>query len=180
MRLLAILVLLLTFVIGTIGCSTKEEPKQANADPLKGVTFDKPKAEPPPPPQPPPQPMLQVKGNAPKGLTQNVRAAAYRPERLNELKQIGLFFHTFVDERNGKNPKSDEEFIDYIRRDSNSLALAIKEKYYILNLKVNMRDAGGVIAYESLIDGPGYQSVRVDGSVGPLCEDELKKLVLQQ
>ncbi len=180
MRLLAIFILFAAFGLTTTGCS-KEEPKQAKGDPLKGVTFDKPKPEPEPPPAPPPQPGLQVKGNpVPKGLVQNVRAAALRPMRQNELKQIGLFFATFADEHGGKGPRTEEEFIDYIQRDARDIAQAIKEKYYILNLKVNLRDANAVIAYESLRDGLGYQAVRVGGSVEPVSEEDLNKLVLQQ
>ncbi|GEM_PF-6895090 len=117
------------------------------------------------------------KNAPPKGLVQGVRAAAYRPERLNELRQIGIFFNQLCIEMN-KNPRTKEEFIDYIKRDASSIAQALKDDYYILNLKVNMRDANAVIAYESLQDQGGYQSVRVDGSVAPIPLEELKKLLM--
>ena len=171
---------MLVTIVGTTGCARDDAKEQAKADPLKGIKFDK---APEPAPQPAPKPAepdIGVKGNAqPKGLVQGVRAAAYRPQRLNELKQIGIFFTQLVDETGGKNPRTEDEFINYIKRDSNTIAEAIKDKYYILNLKVNMRDGNAVIAYESLQDQGGYQSVRVAGSVAPIPIDELKKLVLQ-
>src|SRR5262249_7337106 len=120
---------------------------------------------------------LQIKPNPPpKGLVQNIRAAAYRPERQNELRQIGLFFQTFeIDQR--RVPRTEKEFIDYIKRDASGIAKAVEEKYYILNLKVNMRAANDIIAYESLTDAGGHQCVRVDGSVAPVPVEELRKLL---
>lgn len=127
-------------------------------------------------PQPLPREHGLPKKGPPKGLVQSVRAAAYRPERLNELRQIGIFFNQLYIETN-KNPRTKEEFIDYIKRDAGSIAQALQEDYYLLNLKVNMRDANAVIAYESLQDQGGFQAVRVDASVAPIPLDELKKLV---
>jgi hypothetical protein len=42
---------------------------------------------------------------------------------------------------------------------------------------VNTRDAGAVVAYESLQDQGGYQAARVDASVAPIPEAELRKLL---
>jgi hypothetical protein len=181
MRLLTVLGWLAIIGLGTTGCGKKDEPKQAaNGGALKGVVFGDPKPE--PKPEPPPMPAdggLQVKPNPPpKGLVQSVRGAATRPERQNELRQIGIFFKLFADERNGKNPSSDEEFINYIKRDAGGIAKAIQEKYYILNLKVNLRDSNNVIAYESLIDAAGHQAVRAGGTVEPIPVEELRKLVM--
>ena len=119
------------------------------------------------------------KNGPPKGLVQSVRAAAYRPERLNELRQIGIFMTQLVDQNNGRVPRTKEEFIDYIKRDAASIAQALTDEYYILNLKVNMKDSYAVIAYESLQDQGGYQAVRVGGGVEPIRPDELKKLLMQ-
>jgi hypothetical protein len=166
---------------GLSGCGNGDDAKQqAKNGAMKGVQFGDPKPDPPPEEKKPEPPdVLQVKNKpAPKGLVQNVRAAAYRPERQNELRQIAIYFNLFNDERK-KNPKSDEEFIDYIKRDHGALATAIKDKYYILNLKVNVRNANGIVAYESLIDAGGYQAARVDGSVMAIPEDELRKLLMQ-
>ena len=182
MRLLMVLGLLAIIGVGTTGCGKKNDGAggQAKVDPQKGVVFDKP---PEPPPEPPPMPAdggLQIKPNPqPKGLVQSVRAAAYRPERQNELRQIGLFFRHYEVEQN-RTPRTEEEFIDYIKRDASGIAQALKDKYYILNLKVNIRDSNSVIAYESLTDSGGHQAVRVDGSVMPIPVDELRKLVAPQ
>src|SRR5688500_3346530 len=57
-------------------------------------------------PQPPPPIERGLpKEGPPKGLVQGVRAAAYRPERLNELRQIGLFMNQLADQNNGRAPR---------------------------------------------------------------------------
>ncbi len=134
-----------------------------------------------PPPAVHPNPAQQVsvpppaKEQPPKTLVQNVRAAALRPERQNELRQIGLFFRNFEIENN-RNPRTDQEFIQYIQRDAPVIAKAIQDKYYILNLKVKMKGgSSGVIAWEYPADGPGHLVVRVDASVSPMSAEELKK-----
>jgi len=134
-------------------------------------------AAPQAPVQPPPIERGLPKEGPPKGLVQGVRAAAYRPERLNELRQIGIFMNQLADLNNGRAPRTKQEFIDYIKRDAAGIAQAIEEEYYVLNLKVNMRDSNAVIAYECLQDQGGYQSVRVDASVAPIPRHELEKLV---
>jgi hypothetical protein len=123
--------------------------------------------------------VLQVKPKSPpKGLVQNVRASAYRPMRQNELRQIATYFKNFELDNN-RAPRTDEEFINYIQREARDLAEAVKEKYYVLNLKVNMREASSVVAYEALTDAGGHQTVRVDASVAAVPVDELRKLVMQ-
>ena len=158
-----VLVIVMNLPAGDKGAQAKgnEGPVQANVQPV------------------PPQPIERglPKEGPPKGLVQGVRAAAYRPERLNELRQIGLFMNQLVDQNNGRVPRTKEEFIDFIKRDAASIAQAVQEEYYVLNLKVNMRNASAVIAYECLQDQGGYQSVRVDTSVGPIPLHELKQLV---
>jgi len=114
---------------------------------------------------------------APKGLVENVRAAAMRPERQNELKQIGLFYHSYVGEFNHP-PRTEDDFAKYIERDARQIAEAIKDKYYVLNLKAKITGAG-VIAYEPLLDGGRHLSVRTDGSVDLLSPEELQNLLKQ-
>jgi hypothetical protein len=173
MRLFMLFALIGTFTAA--GCGKKEEP-QANVDPKKGVIFGDPKPPPPEPPPPPPDP-FQGKGNAPpKGLVQGVRAAAYRPERQNELKQIGTFFIDYV-LTHGRNPATDEDYLKYMERDYPKAAQAIREKYYVLNLNAKL-SSNSVIAYEVLQDQGGYQSVRGDGSVSPIPEAELRMMLM--
>jgi hypothetical protein len=182
MRTFILIGALIVVGLSPAGCA-KEDPQQAKANALKGVQFGEPKNEPPAPEPPPPRKKdenePQVKGNPqPKGLVQGVRAAAYRPERLNDLKNIALFFQQFVDQNNGRNPRTEEEFTDFFKREAGELVGRIKEKHYIVNLKVNMRDGNAVIAYESLQDQGGYQSVRVNGAIEPIPLEELRKLLM--
>lgn len=121
----------------------------------------------------------RVKPNPnPKGLVQNIRATALRAGRQNEMKNIGQFFVLFVNDFN-RNPRTDDEFVQYIQRDDRGAAEAIKEKYYVLNLKANVRGGGGVIAYEELLDAGQHLVVRTDGSVALIPPDELQKLLMQ-
>jgi hypothetical protein len=113
----------------------------------------------------------------PQGVVENVRAAAMRPERQNELKQIGLFFHAYVTEHN-HNPRTDDDFVKYIEREARHIGEAIKDKYYVLNLKAKITGAG-VIAYEPLLDRGCHLSVRTDGSVDLLSPEELQNLLKQ-
>lgn len=132
----------------------------------------------PQPMQPQPLPGERFKPNPnPQGVVENVRAAAMRPERQNELKQIGLFYHSYVGEFN-HNPRTDDDFVKYIERDARQIAEAIKEKYYVLNLKAKITGAG-VIAYEPLLDRGCHLSVRTDGSVDLLSPEELQNLLKQ-
>lgn len=113
----------------------------------------------------------------PQGVVQNVRAAAMRVDRQNEMKSIGQYFHLFVNDFN-RNPRTEQEFAKYLQRDLPKLAEAINEKYYVLNLKAKV-GSGGVIAYEELLDAGSHLAVRTDGSVALIPPDELKKLLTQ-
>ncbi len=165
---------------GLIGCGNGDDAKQqAKNGAMKGVQFGDPKPDPPPEQKKPEPPdVLQVKGKpAPKGLVQGVRAAAYRPERQNDLKNIGFFFNEYVTSH-GRNPATEEDYLKHIEREAPHLAKAIRDKLYALNLKAKSFSSNSVIAYETLLDQGGYQSVRGDGSVQPIPEDELRKLLM--
>lgn len=110
----------------------------------------------------------------PKGLAQSIRAASLRPERQNEMRTIGQFIKTFELDRNSA-PKSSKEFADYIRREAPGIAKALDENYYILNTKMNIRDGNSVVCFEDALDGGLYLHVRVDGSVGMISPQDLKK-----
>ncbi len=114
---------------------------------------------------------------APQGVVQNVRAAAMRPERQNELRNIGQFFTIYFNDFN-RNPKTEEEFAKYIERDAPKIAEAIREKHYVLNMKAKI-GGPGVIAYEQLPDGGRHLAVRTDGSVDLIPPDELQTLLMQ-
>jgi len=129
----------------------------------------------------PPQPEQNVahfgKHNPqPKGVVQSVRAAAYRPQRINDLKQIGQLFIAFAGEFN-RNPRTEDEFIMYIQRDSRDLVQAIREKYYVLNLKARM-SSNSAIAYESLTEANCHQTAHGDGSVSLVTPEDLKTMLM--
>lgn len=167
---------------GLGGCGNGDDAKQQQAKngAMKGVHIGEPEPEPPPvEKKPEPPDVLQVKGKpAPKGLVQGVRAAAYRPERQNDLKNIGFYFNDYVT-AHGRNPATEEDYLKHIQREAPHLAQAIRDKLYALNLKAKSFSSNSVIAYETLLDQGGYQSVRGDGSVQAIPEDELRKLVTQ-
>jgi len=166
---------------GLSGCGNGNDAKQqAKNGEMKGVQFGDPKPEPPmEEKKPEPPDVLQVKNKpAPKGLVQNVRAAAYRPERQNDLKNIGFYFNDYVT-THGRNPSSEEDYLKHIEREAPHLAKAIRDKLYALNLKAKSFSSNSVIAYETLLDQGGYQSVRGDCSVEAIREDELRKLLTQ-
>lgn len=172
--------LLLAFMasVGVAGCGGNDDA-QAKADPNKGVVAGEIKPVPEPPPPEPKPDDFKGKGNAPpKGLVQGVRAAAYRPERQNDLKQIGFYFNEYVTNFN-RNPASQDDFVKHIERDMPVVAKAIRDGLYVINPKAKSFSSNSVIAYETLQDQGGYQSVRGDCSVMPIPEDELRKLLMQ-
>ena len=174
MRVFLLCTLLAT--IAATGCGNKEDPKQAKADPMKGIVIGVPKPDPEPPPPPPPDP-FKGKGNpAPKGLIGGVKAAAYRPERQNDLKTIGQMFVLYVQTFN-RNPKTDEEFVKYFERDAPAVAKAVRDGLYALNISAKL-SSNSVIAYETLMDQGGYQAVRGDTSVEAIPEAELRKMTM--
>jgi hypothetical protein len=175
MRVFVLCALIAT--VATTGCGKKEDPQQAKADPMKGIVVGDPKPEPPPPPPPPPD-QFKGKGNPPpKGLVQSVRAAAYRPERQNDLRTIGQFFNQYVLNFN-RNPKTDEEFLKFFERDAPVVAKAVRDGLYALNLNAKSLSSNSVIAYETLLDQGGYQAVRGDNSVEAIPEAELRKMTM--
>jgi hypothetical protein len=176
MRVL-ILLTIVTALGAAAGCGKDDKNAQAKADKMKGIILEgQEKPAPAPAPMPPPD-NTGIKSNPkPKGLVQNIRAAGYRPMRQNELRQIAQFAAQF-ELTNNRPPRSKEEFINYMKRDSPGIAQAIEEEYYVLNLKVNMKDANSVVAFESLTDAGGHQTARVDASVGPVAVEELRKLL---
>ncbi|MCS7047403.1 MAG: hypothetical protein NZO58_13680, partial [Gemmataceae bacterium] len=166
----------------SIGCGQRQEGKQeAKADPLKGITFDKQKTT-PEPPQPPPQPQTPPQGvpfakgaHPQQGLSQSIRAAGYRPERQNELRTIAMFFTQFHTEFN-RNPRTEDEFIQYLQREAPKIAEALREKYYVLNLRARLT-SDSAIAYESLTEANCHQTARGDGSVGLVSPEDLQRML---
>lgn len=68
-----------------------------------------------------------------------------RPERQNELKQIGTFYQLIRTER-GRPPVDVKDFMAYCQRDIPVICKAIEEGYYVV--VPNVKSGNGVIAYE--------------------------------
>jgi hypothetical protein len=108
----------------------------------------KPKFDPPVEPQPPPQ-QDPPKKDPPKDVGDKPRTEGTfylrinRIERLNELKQIGIFYTQYSDTFN-RPPRNADEFVKYIARDAPAIAKAIQDKYYFI--VPNARS--GIMAYE--------------------------------
>ena len=101
---------------------------------------------PEPPPAKPAKPNFDKAdiGDKPRP-TNNIRLRAERPGRLNELRQIGLFYQTYRSEFN-KPPQTVQEFAEYIKRDAPAIKQAIEEKYYVVLPRVMANQ--GIVAYE--------------------------------
>jgi hypothetical protein len=180
MRLFSLLSgLMLTLGIAGLGCEKKPPPPPPPSPPTQTTGPD---AKPPVPPQPSldlkPKGQIQPKEVAPakKGLIQSIRGAATRPQRGNELKQIGLFMVQFVDDFKRK-PKDDKEFVDYLGVQAAGIGKLITEGHYVLNHKVNVKDSTSVVAWEAVNDGGAFMTVRMDTSAALVPEAELEVLL---
>ncbi len=143
-----LLILLIAGVVGIILASRAGEP-QAKA-PLKLPPVE------PPPVQPPQQPKLKDIGDKPRPAN-SVRTRADRPARLNELRQIGMFYFQYTTDFNNRPPATVQAFTDYIKRDAPGIVQAINEKYYVL--VPGVRANNGIVAYEFNPDANGRHGV---------------------
>jgi hypothetical protein len=156
---LLILVVVLIVVMAVSAMTNREPDDQAKAKLQAMLAAQKP--PPLPPPVPPAKPNFdKVAIGEKKRPNDSIRARADRPERLNELRQIGLFYAQYKTEFN-KPPQTVQDFTEYIKRDSASIKKAIDDKYYIVLPKVNSNT--GILAYEFDPDTRGQHGV-VDAS----------------
>jgi hypothetical protein len=156
---LLILVVVLIGVLAINAMNNREPDDQAKAK-LQAILAAQQPA-PPPPPVPAAKPNFdKVAIGEKKRPNDSIRARADRPERLNELRQIGLFYNQYKTEFN-KPPQTVQEFTEYIKRDSPGIKKAIDDKYYIVLPKVN--SSTGILAYEFDPDTRGQHGV-VDSS----------------
>ena len=152
-------------------------PRQGNDVQAKGNAGPEQK---PPGQQPGPQgvaPLPKLNPQA-KGVVQSVRNAAYRPERLNDLREIARFFNLYVNDI-GRNPKTEDEFVQYLQRDAPKIAEALREKYYVVNLKAKVASSQSVVAYEKLTEANCHQTARGDCSVSLVTPEDLAKLLME-
>ena len=129
-----------------------------------------------------PQPQQQPPNNKlggdvvrePKTVLGNIRARGNRAEADNEMKQISLFFHQYADLH--KNPKTRtlDSFLDFLKRDSNSIYNKIKvEKYYTMNLLARL-GSEDILVYETEEYTKGYYCFRANNQMGYVPAQELK------
>jgi hypothetical protein len=110
----------------------------------------------------------------PKTRLGNMRARGSRAEADNEMKQISLFFHQYVDLH--KNPKTRtlDSFLDFLKKDSNLLYNKIKvEKYYTMNLLARL-GSEDILVYETERYTSGYYCFRANNQMGDVPAHELE------
>lgn len=105
------------------------------------------------------------------GIVSNVRGAVYRTERKSELKQIYLAYQQFDGDYKGAN-RTKENFLEFVKN-FGPIRDAIKEGYYVVNLKARFEGAS-IVAYERDIDSAGYLCAMGDGDVRYVSEVDWK------
>lgn len=162
---------LLGLLVLSAGCGQQEPPKvqqplqvaKGNPPPDMNPTKQIPAVQPPvgqPPVKPPP-----------KSLAGNIRARAAATERMNDLKQIGIFYNQNYLEFN-RPPRSAQDFAEYCRT-AGPIYTALKEGTYRVNTRGPVQGPT-IIAFEWEQEGPGHLAVRFDGSVEMVSPAELK------
>ncbi len=134
------------------------------------------KQDPPKQEQPKPEPKQeeQLIGKKIREEGSGLRTRINRTERLNELRQIGLFYQSFG---GGVRPPSKlEDFVNSLKREAPQIAQAIQEKYYAIRLNVR----SGIVAYEYDPDNFGKHGV-VDtgGAARDITTEELLAMIKQ-
>jgi hypothetical protein len=138
---------------------------------VTGGKKNEPQAKAPAPPPAKPDPPAQ-KGTAPRpGLISAIARRVDRPQRLNELRQIALFYESYRNER-GKPPSNLQEFTNSFKREAPDIVKAIEENYYVVVLNVR---GSGIIAYEKEPDIHDEHAVaKTDASVNTITSQQLK------
>ena len=130
-----LVILLIAAIVGIIIATRAGEPQVRAPRQID-------KAAPAPAPvQPVVQPPAKDIGEKKRYAT-NIRLRAERPQRLNELAQIKIFYMDFGG--GTRPPPSAEDFAKSIGRDAPAIKQAIDEKYYVIVPNVR----SGIIAYE--------------------------------
>jgi hypothetical protein len=165
----AVLILLLVASVVTwalIAKSNRDADALAKARPPEAQLAAQKPAEPPAKPN-----FDKVDIGEKKRDNTNIRLRVERTARLNELRQMGLFYTQYRTEFN-RPPATVQDFTNYIKRDAPAIVQAIDEKYYVVLPKVSADS--GIIAYERDPDSAGRHGV-VDSSGAPrdITTDEL-------
>jgi len=100
----------------------------------------------------------------------------------NELKQIGLAYHNYVDANKGKPPAKGEDLAPYLENNK-KLVDALKSGDVVFVFGVGLLDmkdgtSNTVLAYPKGADKEGGLALYGDGSVKKLSADDFKKAII--
>jgi hypothetical protein len=167
-------VLVVVFTIGAMGNPVADA--QALARRQAALAAANKPADPPAKPAQPNHDKVDI-GEKKRDNT-NIRLRVERTARVNELRQIGLFYFQYRTTFN-KPPPTVQDFVNYINRDAQAIVQAIDEKYYVVLPKVSADS--GLVAYERDPDSAGRHGV-VDSSGAPrdITTEELVATVKSQ
>jgi len=109
------------------------------------------------------------------GIVSSIRGAVYRAERKVELANINKMYTAFILETPNRSQVTLENYLNYIKRDYRPVHDAIKEGYYIMNMKA--QGGNDIVAGERDLDHAGHLVVFYSGSVEYVPEAEWKKTI---
>jgi hypothetical protein len=110
----------------------------------------------------------------PKTRLGNFRARGNQIQRDNEMIQIASFFRQYCDIAKNPDSRKLDGFLDFFKRDSNSIYANIKdEKVYTVNVRARV-DSEDILAFETEVYTDGYYCVRANNQLGFVPAQEMK------
>jgi len=107
-----------------------------------------------------------------------VQQAAQRQKQANDLKQIGLAYHSYLDDHAGKAPSRAEDLQKYLQ-DSPPVYQALANGQYVVQWGATIQNMTGgssntVLAYEAEVPTKGGQVLMGDASVRKMTVQEFQ------
>jgi DNA-directed RNA polymerase subunit M/transcription elongation factor TFIIS len=106
------------------------------------------------------------------GVVDSIRGGVFRAERKVELANLNKMYNAFVLET-PRGQQTLESFLTYIQRDYAPVHKAIKDGYYIMNMKA--QSGSDIVAGERDLDRNGHLVVKYDGTVEYVPEADWKQ-----
>jgi hypothetical protein len=103
-------------------------------------------------------------------------AQAPRPNTANDLKQIGLAFHSCID-ATGKAPQKADDLVPYLDKNQKLIGDYVFI-YGVGILQMTQGTSNTVVGYEKDVPTKGGFALYGDGSVKRLTAEEFKKVIL--